>query len=310
MKKLTLKSFAKLNLYLEVLNIRQDNYHNIKTLFERIDLRDKIILKSRRDKKIKIICKSADVPADTSNLAYKSAKLLQDSFQIDEGVEITIIKRIPVGSGLGGGSSNAATVILGLNKLWRLNLKQNELVKLARNIGADVCFFIYNCPFAWGEERGDKIRLLKALKGLRLWHILVVPKIKVSTHFIYKKWDRLRQTSTPTPISKKEIRSNKLVWGLTPPKYDVKILILAIKKHNLTLLGQTLFNSLEQVTTKLYPEVKNIKQKLINLGLKSILMSGSGPAVFGIVTSRKEAVSLSTQLKENRFVQVFVTCTI
>ena len=308
MKKLTLKSFAKLNLFLEVLNIRQDNYHNIKTLFERIDLCDKIILKSRRDKKIKIICKSADVPADSSNLAYKSAKLLQDSFRIDKGVEITIIKRIPVGSGLGGGSSNAASVILGLNKLWRLNLKQNELAKLARNIGADVCFFIYNCPFAWGQERGDKIRLLKALKGLRLWHILVVPKIKVSTRFIYKKWDRLRQTLTPPFL---EVKRNVVGRaGLTPPKYDVKILTLAIKKHNLTLLGETLFNSLEQVTTKLYAEVEYIKQKLINLGLKSILMSGSGPAVFGIVTSRKEAVSLCRQLKENRLVQVFVTRTI
>lgn len=285
-----LYSYAKLNLYLEVVNIRKDNYHNIKTLFERIDLSDKIILKSLRDKKIKIACNLPAVPKDDTNLAYLSAKLLQDTFKINRGVEIKIIKRILVGAGLGGGSSNAATVLMGLNKLWRLSLTQDKLLDLARVIGSDVPFFIYNSPFALGYGRGDKVKPLKLLNNLKLWHILVVPQIKVSTPLIYKNWD--------------------IYAGLTKPKYNVKILNLALRKRNLSLPGEALFNGLEKITTRLYPEVNQIKERLKNLGLKSILMSGSGPAVFGVVSSRKEAISLKRQLrKENRSWKIFITRT-
>ena len=290
MNTLTLNSYAKLNLYLEVIKKRKDKYHNLKTIFERIDLADKIILKSRRDKKINITCNVASVPQDNSNLAWRSAKLLQDSFNIDKGVDIKIIKRIPVGSGLGGGSSNAATVLAGLNKLWKLNIAQTKLARLGGKLGCDIPFFIYNIPFAQGEARGDKIKPLKALTNLRLWHILVVPKIGVSTASIYRKWDKYNKGT-----------------GLTMPNYNVKILILALKKKNLSLIGDALFNSLEQVTARLYPQINAIKEKLMQLGAKSILMSGSGPAVMAIVSSRKEALSLCRQLKLNSsFSEVFV----
>ncbi|MDP2937850.1 MAG: 4-(cytidine 5'-diphospho)-2-C-methyl-D-erythritol kinase [Candidatus Omnitrophota bacterium] len=293
MNTLTLNSYAKLNLYLEVLNKRKDNYHNIKTIFERIDLADKIILKSRRDKKINITCNVTAVPRDNTNLAWRSAKLLQDSFNIDKGVDIKIIKRIPVGSGLGGGSSNAASVLLGLNKLWKLNLAENKLAGLAGKLGCDVPFFIYNSPFALGEARGDKIKPLKALYSVRLWHILVVPNIEVSTAAIYKRWDKYFKT-----------------FKLTVPRYNVNIMNLALKKGNFPLIGDALFNSLEPVTAVLYPQIDAIKERLIQLGVKSILMSGSGPAVFGIVSSRKEALSLYGQLKtDSSFGEVFVSRT-
>jgi 4-diphosphocytidyl-2-C-methyl-D-erythritol kinase len=288
-----LNSYAKLNLYLEVLNRRQDNYHNLKTIFERIDLSDKIILKSRPDKKIKISSNLAVLPKDSSNLAYRSAKLLQDSFRINKGVDIKIIKRIPVGSGLGGGSSNAATVLLGLSKLWRLKLKPKELANFAGKIGSDVAFFIYGHPFALGLLRGEKIKPLKMLKRVRLWHILAVPKIRVLTSDIYRKWDECPES------------------GLTRPKYGVKMLNLGLKRKDLSLIGKTLFNSLEAVTSGLYPRILDLKEKLSLRGVKSILMSGSGPAVFGIVSSRKEAVALSKRLKkEDRSWQIFVTRTI
>lgn len=311
-KTLILNSYAKINLYLEVLNKRKDNYHNIKTIFERIDLADKIILRARRDKKINITCNESGVPQGRSNLAWRSARLLQDSFNIDNGVDIRIIKRIPVGSGLGGGSSNAAAVLVGLNKLWKLNVTQNKLAGLAEKLGCDVPFFIYNSPFAQGEARGDKIKPLKALYFVRLWHILVVPKIGVSTASIYKKWDKYFKAFklTPTPIGRKKDYNKKLVWGLTMPKYNVNILILALRKNDLLLLGDALFNSLEQVSSRLYPQINAIKEKLMQLGAKSILMSGSGPAVMAIVSSRKEALSLSRQLKSNSFLgEVFVTRT-
>ena len=311
MNTLTLNSYAKLNLYLEVLNKRKDNYHNIKTIFERIDLADKIILKSRPDKKINITCNESGVPQGRFNLAWRSAKLLQDSFNIDNGVDIKIIKRIPVGSGLGGGSSNAAGVLVGLNKLWKLNVTQNKLAGLAKKLGCDVPFFIYNSPFAQGEARGDKIKPLKALYFVRLWHILVVPKLEVSTASIYKKWDKYFKAFKLTPPEKRGIlNKNTCLTGLTMPKYNVNILISALRKDGLLLLGDALFNSLEQVSARLYPQINAIKEKLMQLGAKSILMSGSGPAVMAIVSSRKEALSLSRQLKKNSFFgEVFVTRT-
>jgi 4-diphosphocytidyl-2-C-methyl-D-erythritol kinase len=312
--KLILNSYAKLNLYLEVINKRPDHYHNIKTVFERIDLADRIILKSRPDKKINLICNFPFVPKDNLNLAFKSAKLLQDTFAVEEGVDIKIIKRIPVGSGLGGGSSNAATVLLGLNKLWRLNLAPKKLVDLAKRIGSDAPFFIYGLPFAQGELRGDKISPLKALNKLRLWHILVVPKIKVSTPIIYAKWDKYSQKKIAramlTPPFLRIKNRHKGRAGLTRPKYDVKILNLALRKRDFPLLSKALFNSLEEITFKLYPRVRRIKESLKALGLKSILMSGSGPAIMGIVSSRKEASALREQLKGNRFWQLFVTRTV
>ncbi len=292
---MVLKSFAKLNLYLEVLSRRKDNYHQIKTIFERIDLCDKISLQSRRDRKISLSCDSPGVPTDNSNLAFRSARLLQDKFKVKKGVEIKIIKRIPVGAGLGGGSSNAACVLLGLDSLWRLRLSRKELLICARNIGSDVPFFIYNCPFAWGSGRGDKIKPIKVLNPVRLWHILVVPKIKVSTPLIYQKWDAL---------TKKKV-------GLTHPRYDVKILPLALCQKDLTWASAALFNSLETVTGRCYPEVGRIRERLCQLGLPAILMSGSGPAVFGITSNRKEAQEGARQLRqENKSWQVFVNKTV
>jgi len=307
---LTLNSYAKLNLYLEVLGKRKDSYHNIKTVFERIGLADKIILKSRQDKEINITCNVKAVPQDSSNLAWRSAKLLQDNFNINKGVDIKIIKRIPVGSGMGGGSSNGACVLLGLNKLWKLNLTRDKLAGLAKKLGCDLPFFIYNSPFALGEERGDKIKPLKALRYLRLWHIVVVPKIEVSTASIYKNWDKYFKTFKLTSLNKRGILSkNSGLSGLTMPRYDVNILTLALRKNDLSLIGDCLFNNLEKVTARLYPQIDATREKLAQLGVKSILMSGSGPAVFGIVSSRKEAQSLSRQLKANSSWQVFVTRT-
>jgi 4-diphosphocytidyl-2-C-methyl-D-erythritol kinase len=287
---LVLNSCAKLNLYLLVLNKRKDKYHNLRTLFERISLSDKIILRERRDKLIKIICRDPQVPKDETNLCFRSAKLLQQKFNCLKGIEIEIVKRIPVGAGLGGGSSNAATLLIGLNRLWKLNLSKKRLAELGKRIGCDVPFFIYDTPFALGTERGDKVRPLLSLKGTRLWQVLVVPRIKVRTPLIYAKFDEYS--------------------GLTRKNCNDRIINLALRKNQLSRQDDLLYNSLEEVTTRFYPEVKRIKIKLASLGLKTILMSGSGPAVFGIASSRKEAATIERQLnKEGRSWRVFVTRT-
>ena len=291
MRSLTLKSFAKLNLFLKVLNKRPDNYHNIETLFERISLYDTITLRLRSDGIINITCDNPDLPTDEANFCYKSAKVLQDKYKVKEGVDIRIVKRIPVSAGLGGGSSNAATTLIGLNRLWRLNLSLNRLVSLSKQIGCDVPFFIYDSSFAFGLNRGDKIVPLNALKDLRLWHILIVPKITVSTPFVYNKWDAFS--------------------GLTTSTHDVKIITSALRIKAVSLLPALLYNGLEDVTLRFYPEVRRVKKKLVHLGLKSILMSGSGPAVFGLVSSRKEAVRVTNEArKPDRSWRIFVISTV
>lgn len=278
MKTLVLDSYAKLNLYLRVLNTREDNYHNLKTLFARIDLKDKIILRLRRDSQIKIICRHPDVPVDETNLCYRSAKLIQNEYNIGKGIDIEIIKRIPVASGLGGGSSNAAATLLGIDKLWQLKLPRSKIAKLARKIGADVPFFIYNTTLAEGRGRGDIIKPIFSKQPVRLWFLLAVPAIKVSTPLIFTAWDKAKV-------------------ALTRQKNNVNITNLARVKSPGRFLTGLLFNDLERVTTKLYPQVKTVKEEFLKAGLGANLMSGSGAAVFGIVPSAGKALSLLRRIK-------------
>jgi len=292
---LNLNSYAKLNLYLEVIGRRRDNYHNIRTLFERIDLGDKISLKLRQDRKIRVICQGKfKVPSGSSNFAYRSAKLLQEKFSVKKGVDIKIKKSIPVASGLGGGSSNAAVVLIGLNKLWGLSLERKDLAGLAAKLGSDTAFFIYDCPFAIGEWRGEKISCLPALNKMRLWHLLIIPKMRVSTASIYAKWDKFRES-----------------FKLTRPRHNVKILLHGLKNADHGLIGKALFNSLQEVTFKTHPFLKQAQKELIKLGLEAILMSGSGPAIFAILRSRKEAKALFKRIKQKKKSwQIFIARTI
>ncbi len=253
MNRIAVNSYAKLNLYLRVLNKRKDGYHNIETLFEKIGLCDKIILKIRPDKKINIKCACPQVPEDNSNLAYKAARLLQDDLNLNKGVDITLIKRIPVAAGLAGGSGNAAAVLKGLNKLWGLNLTRRRLLIYAKQLGADVSFFLYEAPFAIGRSRGDKIKPLNNLNQAKFWHILVVPRINSPTQLIYGEWDEFYQKRR-----------------LTTAKYNVKILILALRKSDFSLINKTLFNGLEQVSASVYPQIRQVKKNSLSWELSRV----------------------------------------
>ena len=296
---MVLKSYAKLNLSLEVLEKRPDSYHNLKTIFERIDLFDTITLRSLPGTLIRVTTSRKDLPQDRGNLAYRCAELLQKELSIKKGVCIEIVKRIPVGAGLGGGSSNAATVLMGLNTLWKLRLSDNKLAAYAGLIGSDVPFFMHNLSFALGGGRGEIIKPLPSLRKTRFWHVLVVPPVKVLTPYIYQQWD-----------AREGLCKKKKARRLTKRGFDVKILSLELKKRDFAGISENLHNSLEPVTSELYPVVRLVKKRLFELGIKPVLMSGSGPAVFGIVSSRKEAVSVFRQLKKvNRFWEVFVART-
>ena len=295
---LVTKSFAKLNLYLQVLNKRNDNFHNLSTLFVRIDLKDTIIFRKRLDSLIKIKSDSPDVPRDATNLCYRAAALLKQELKLSSGIEIELKKCIPVGAGLGGGSSNAASILLGLNKFWNLNLPKTRLVNLGAKLGSDVPFFIHQAKFALGSQRGDKIKPLISLDKLKLWFILVYPKLKVSTPLIYQKFD------SHLPVG-------RVFSRLTRQKHNVKLLVSQLLKRGQRVAPELLFNSLEAITSNLYPVVNQVKNALSNMGLDKVMMSGSGPAVFAICDSCRQAQSLRNKLyKQYKSWQVFVVSTV
>ncbi|MCX7926767.1 MAG: 4-(cytidine 5'-diphospho)-2-C-methyl-D-erythritol kinase [Candidatus Omnitrophica bacterium] len=284
---LTLDSFAKLNLSLSVLRKRPDGYHCLNSLFERISLVDKITLISREDSFVTVKVNNTEVPTDKTNLAYQSALFLKQLYKIDKGIDICIEKNIPVASGMGGGSSNAATVLIGLNKMWRLNLTLQQLIKIGSHIGADVPFFIYGCRFAWVKGKGQIVIPLAELNRIRLWHVILVIAKKKSTAEIYAAWDKFPSLR------------------LTKKRTNAKLICLALKNKNISALTKEISNSLEPVAEILYPQLKEAKSKLLAAGAKTVLMSGSGLAVYGIFTLRKEAERVFNRLHNSFRNKVF-----
>ena len=284
MYSIRLKSPAKINLCLKVLRKRKDGFHQIKTVFERIDLCDDIQIKKRADNKIKITCNHPDVPKDDSNLMYKAADLLRRNFNKEDGLDITLKKRIPVASGLGGGSSNAASTLLGLNRLWNLGLNNKKLLSFARKIGSDVPFFVSGSRFALGTGRGDRIKDLPKMRSC--WHILVVPRKKLSSKEIY----------------------SCLNLRLTKNRDNVNMLIYALRKFDLLKLKRYIVNDLEKPAFKTFPKLLDIKKKLKKLGVRASSLSGSGPAIFGITQSREETEQKASRLKSRNW-QVFAVRT-
>jgi 4-diphosphocytidyl-2-C-methyl-D-erythritol kinase len=284
MKTITLQSPAKLNLYLKVVNKRPDGFHDLVTLFERIDLADEIVLKVEPSGCIRVSCDHPHVPTGPKNLVYKVADILRKDFGITRGVHIIIRKNIPVAAGLAGGSSNAATVLQGLNKLWDLGLSRDELVQYAARIGSDVAFFLYDCSWALGTGRGERIKTLKIPS--KLWHVLVVPRVKMLTKRVF----------------------GALNLKLTKSGPNVNILTRYLGKSDVRKVGSLLWNDLEQPIGYLEPKLLRVKKKLLDFKTAGVAFSGSGPSLFTVVESKKQADEIRSILKR-RFSQVFVVRT-
>ncbi|MCM8763613.1 MAG: 4-(cytidine 5'-diphospho)-2-C-methyl-D-erythritol kinase [Candidatus Omnitrophica bacterium] len=279
MRKLEIKSPAKVNLYLKIIKKREDGYHEIITLFERIDLADDIIVE-KSHKKIEISSYGRKIPLTKNNLAYRAALLLSQKLGKNLGVRIRIFKQIPVGAGLGGGSSNAASVLLGLNRLYELGIENKIFFKWGRILGSDVNFFLSRERFALGYGRGEDIRPLNL--NLRIWHLVVYPGFSVSTPLIY--------TSFASQKAFDEI-------GLTKKTQGVRILTDILNKRNLGNIKDVLFNSLEAVVLEKYPSIFFWKKQLLSTSAKGVLVSGSGSSVFGIYSERKEADGIRKDLQ-------------
>ena len=254
---LYVKAPAKINLTLDVLYKRPDNYHEVEMIMTTVDLSDRIGLENREDGLIKIISADRFVPDDDRNFAYQAAKLLKDTYGIEHGVSITIEKQIPIAAGLAGGSSDAAATLRGLNELWNLNLSVDKLAELGAKIGSDVSFCVYGGT-ALATGRGEIIQEIAAPPAC--WVVLAKPKVGVSTAEIYGglKVDEVIHPNTQQMMK-------------------------AIELNDYELMCQSVGNVLESVTLKLYPEVITLKEQMQRFGADAVLMSGSGPTVFGLV---------------------------
>ncbi|RAL23170.1 4-(cytidine 5'-diphospho)-2-C-methyl-D-erythritol kinase [Thermoflavimicrobium daqui] len=258
------KAPAKINLTLDVLYKRDDGYHELEMIMTTIDLADRIDLVDLSSNTIQLESSSGLVPQDERNLAYLAAKLLKEKTGIKRGVAIHISKRIPVAAGLAGGSSDAAATLRGLNKLWQLGLSLEELAQIGAEIGSDVPFCVYrNTALARG--RGEMLTPLPPPPPC--WVVLAKPVHGVSTADVFRnlRVDHIEEHPSAQAMAQ------------------------AMKDKDYEAMNNLLGNVLEPVTMNMYPEVQKIKQKMIQFGADGVLMSGSGPTVFGLVKQEYRA---------------------
>jgi len=259
MNELVIPSPAKINLFLKVVGRRPDGYHEIITLLSRVSLFDTVSL-SFDQPSISVDCSHPGVPEDRSNLAYQAASLFFNALSIRDGVAIFIDKVIPVAAGLGGGSSNAAAVLMGLNQRYGFPFSDGELMEIALKVGADVPFFLFKHA-AVARGIGDDLEVYGDLPPFSV--VLVCPGFEVSTDWVYRN----------------------LNLGLTNCEKNLK----NYHFKDFSKIKGILCNDLEQVTIEKFPVIKTIKRGLLDLGAEIALMSGSGPSVFGLFKDAQQA---------------------
>lgn len=259
MKTIKIDAHAKINLSLDVLGRRENGYHELSMIMQEISLKDIVIIKELDDdnNNIEIKCSRKEVPTDNKNIVYDAFKLMAKKYNIDKSVSIYIEKNIPISGGLAGGSTDAAAVLKGLNKLWKLDLTQKELMEIGVQIGADVPFCIMGGT-ALSEGIGEKLTSLSPFKDKLL--LLINPDIEVSTEYVYKNLDLDNLADRP----------------------DIKNIISFIEQDDVEELSRNMKNVLESVTIKKHPEIAKLKDKMLDCGALGSLMSGSGATVFGI----------------------------
>ena len=286
---LIFKSPAKLNLYLKVLCRREDGYHQIDTLFERIDLADHIFIELGTNE-IVITCDDPNVPTDENSLLHNTVREFNKWSGQDLKVRIHVKKRIPVAAGLGGGSSNAATVLKGLNDLSEKPLKKEELIAIGRNLGSDIPFFINNYRFGVGRERGDKVE--KVTTDMELWHILIKP---------------------PFPVATKDIYDSLSAFSLTKDIGIDKMVNAFLKGDNSRNLADNLCNDLQPIVLRKFPVLNEVISEIKKAGAMGVLLSGSGSTVFGIfdkdcVEEAKNKLSLIFPAEKDWEIYTAKTC--
>lgn len=274
MDEISLKALAKINLGLDVLGKREDGYHEVRMVMQTIHLYDRVEIKKTRSPHIHVETNLYYLPVNEDNLVYRAAKLMKDEFQIKEGVRIVLQKFIPVAAGLAGGSSDAAAVLVGMNRIFNLGLKQNKLMELGLKIGADVPFCIMRGT-ALAEGIGEKLTALPPMPKCPV--LIAKPAISVSTKAVYE--------------------GLKLYDGMEHP--DIDGVMEGIQQKDLKGVASHMGNILETVTIPMYPVIEDIKKLMLENGALNAMMSGSGPTVFGLFPNEKEIRRAYEALKQS-----------
>lgn len=275
MNRISLKAYAKINLGLDVLRRLENGYHEVRMVMQSIDLYDKINIIKNRTGKINIKTNLSFLPTGPDNLVYKAAKLLLDEFEISDGVDIDLYKFIPVAAGMAGGSTDAAAVLKGINRLFGLGLSDGELMARGAKLGADIPYCIMGGT-ALAEGIGEKLTKLKDCP--RCYVVIGKPGISVSTKYVYEHLVLDENTVHP----------------------DIDGIIDSINNEDIYGVAGRLSNVLESVTENAYPVIKDIKELMIREGAINAIMSGSGPTVFGIFDSAEKADRCKEVLRDGR----------
>lgn len=266
----SIKAPAKINWFLQVGGLRADGYHEIRSLMQKITLFDRLSFSPSDD----LVLKCSDDIPEKENLVYRAAVLLREAYGVKAGASILLEKEIPAGAGLGGGSSDAASALMGLNSFWSINAPRAELSGLAEHLGSDVPFFLHD-PIALASGRGERLRPAKAEKRMDI--LLVKPPVTVSTAWAYRNY----KAEGERMLTKKAGKVN-----------NIEHFIRKIERAQLDGLTDAV-NDLESVTIKSFPVIAEIKNEMRHHGAVLSLMSGSGPAVFGVFESPGRAKEAS-----------------
>lgn len=269
---------AKVNLTLRVLGRREDGYHDIESLVQKISIYDRITIWESDEPGIHLTCSDPSLPTGPDNLAYQSAQLIMEFSRIPEkGISIHLEKAIPHGSGLGGGSSDAASILMGLNTLWKLSMTREGMAELAQEIGSDVPLFLYPSP-SLITGRGERVEPSPILVNATF--VVVFPGISISTKWVYSNFRLTKETDKYTISG-----SYRTAGRVLPPEHWQGLLV----------------NDLEKAVTKSHPEVGRCREDLLRAGARASLMSGSGSAVFGLFEDKLTAEKAVTRFRESGF---------
>jgi len=269
MESISLRAHAKVNLRLDILGKRPDGYHEIKTWIYPVSLADELHIERVNTAQITVSSASPGLPLGEGNLAYRAAALFIKERGLSGGVLIKIIKHIPLAAGLGGGSSDAAAVLKAMNILWGKNIPREGLMELGAQIGADCPFFVVG-KAAIMAGKGE--RVLAILPPLKAWIVLINPGLPLSTRQVYEQGK----------------------WGLTKQGGDTKI---SMPPQDLEKMGKFLRNDLERPALELMPIIATLQERLREAGASGVLMTGSGPTVFGLFRTEAEAQQAARDLK-------------
>ena len=283
MDEIYLKAYGKINLALDVLRKRDDGYHDVRMIMQTVGIYDGVEIKKTDTGKIEIETNLFYLPNDENNIVYKATKMLFDEFNITAGVKIKLKKFIPVSAGMAGGSTDAASVMFGINKIFNLGLSMKQLMERGVKIGADVPYCLMRGT-ALSEGIGEELTKLPDMVKCPV--LIAKPPISVSTKFVYEN-----------------LRANEL-----ESHPDIDGMVDAIKNQDLEGIAARMGNVLETVTIKEFPVIQEIKDMMIKEGAINSLMSGSGPTVFGLFRSEEDAYAAKDRIKESGITkQAYVT---